>query len=103
MKNLKPENLYRLNETFLDEVFDIHNKLEKMEWIQLVSEKCKWILKPETLRTKVYELLKLTNESDRVCNDPPDGVCLKRWSSRIEGSVITFQPTAECASKDVSI
>jgi hypothetical protein len=50
VNTFKIENLYKMHEDFLDDVFGAESKLDKQEFIDKVIQKAKWILKPDQIR-----------------------------------------------------
>ena len=82
VENVKLANIYRMQEYFIDTVYGLESKIDKEPWLELVSTKVPWILKPETMRKYLYDMMHKEKVEDREY-DEPDYPINKRWSNLI--------------------
>ena len=67
-------------ENYLDEIFGEESKVDKERWIELVSTKLQWILKPETMRSYIYcDVLNNPDADKRSSDECPINVSNLKW------------------------
>ena len=75
--------MYRLHEDFIDVIYGLESHQTKDVWLEKVAEEVQWILKPETMRDKLWDLLHKPKK-DQVF-DEPDFKLNKRWVTTLGG------------------